>query len=78
MISSLHYLGLISYFDHILAYMPVEICILFVYWMDFCDPCRLNSQSGLTLGSDGILGPLTSDLPEEGLDMSEVSPAEES
>ncbi|KAF5464819.1 hypothetical protein F2P56_014869 [Juglans regia] len=34
--------------------------------------------SGLTLGSDGILGPLTSDLPAEGLNLSGVSPAVES
>lgn len=34
-------------------------------------------QSGLTLSSDGILGPLTSDLPAEGLDLSEVPPAED-
>ncbi|RWW33881.1 hypothetical protein GW17_00001390 [Ensete ventricosum] len=34
-------------------------------------------QSGLTLNSEGILGPLTSDLPAEGLDLSEILPAEE-
>lgn len=35
-------------------------------------------QSGITLSSDGILGPLTSDLPAEGLDLSEVPSAEQS
>lgn len=34
-------------------------------------------QSGLSLSSEGILGPLTPDLPAEGLDLSEVPPAEE-
>lgn len=34
-------------------------------------------QSGLTLSSDGILGPLNSDLPAEGLDLSDVPPAED-
>lgn len=34
-------------------------------------------SSGLTLSPDGILGPLISDLPVEGLDLSEVPPAEE-
>ncbi|KAL2341621.1 hypothetical protein Fmac_009561 [Flemingia macrophylla] len=41
------------------------------------DMLRFQPESGLTLGSDGILGPLTSDLPPEGLDLSEVSPAED-
>lgn len=34
-------------------------------------------QSGLTLSPDGILGPLSPDLPAEGLDLSDVPPAEE-
>lgn len=34
-------------------------------------------QSGLTLNADGILGPLTEDLPAEGLDFSEEIPAAE-
>ncbi|MQM00512.1 hypothetical protein Taro_033249 [Colocasia esculenta] len=34
-------------------------------------------ESGLSLSSDGILGPLTSDLPAEGLDMSDIPLAEE-
>lgn len=34
-------------------------------------------QSGLTLNSEGILGPLTSDLPAEGLDLSEIPPADD-
>lgn len=38
----------------------------------------LNVQSGLTLSSDGILGPVTSDLPPEGLDLSAVPAAEQS
>ncbi|KAG2726798.1 hypothetical protein I3843_01G124900 [Carya illinoinensis] len=42
------------------------------------DMLRFQPQSGLTLGSDGILGPLTSDLPAEGLNLSDVSPAVES
>ncbi|KAK7246227.1 hypothetical protein RIF29_41087 [Crotalaria pallida] len=41
------------------------------------DMLRFQPESGLTLNSDGILGPLTSDLPAEGLDLSEVPPAEE-
>ncbi|XP_031106082.1 30S ribosomal protein S1, chloroplastic-like [Ipomoea triloba] len=35
-------------------------------------------RSGLTLSSDGILGPLSSDLPAEGLDLSEIPQAEDS
>ncbi|KAH9609291.1 hypothetical protein KSS87_005269 [Heliosperma pusillum] len=42
------------------------------------DMLRFQPESGLTLSSDGILGPLTSDLPEEGLDLSDLPPAEES
>ncbi|KAG5023746.1 hypothetical protein JHK82_019646 [Glycine max] len=42
------------------------------------DMLRFQSESGLTISGDGILGPFTSDLPEEGLDLSEVPPAEES
>ncbi|GAU43545.1 hypothetical protein TSUD_245100 [Trifolium subterraneum] len=41
------------------------------------DMLRFQPESGLTLSSDGILGPLGSDLPLEGLDLSEVPPAEE-
>ncbi|BFG14878.1 30S ribosomal protein S1 chloroplastic [Prunus yedoensis var. nudiflora] len=40
------------------------------------DMLRFQPESGLTLSSDGILGPLTSDLPVEGLDLSDVPPAE--
>lgn len=40
-------------------------------------PFCLKLQSGLTLSSDGILGPLTSDLPAEGLDLSDVPSAED-
>ncbi|XP_060173988.1 small ribosomal subunit protein bS1c-like [Lycium barbarum] len=42
------------------------------------DILRFPPESGLTLNSDGILGPLTSELPAEGLDLGEVFPAEES
>ncbi|KAI4335033.1 hypothetical protein L6164_013719 [Bauhinia variegata] len=42
------------------------------------DMLKFQPESGLTLSSDGILGPLTSDLPLEGLDLSEVPPADES
>jgi len=42
------------------------------------DMLRFQPESGLTISGDGILGPFTSDLPEEGLDLSEVPPAEES
>nr|POF12412.1 30s ribosomal protein s1, chloroplastic [Quercus suber] len=42
------------------------------------DMLRFQPESGLTLSSDGILGPLTSDLPAEGLDLTDVPPAEES
>lgn len=49
-----------------------KIIITFISLLTF------NLQSGLTLSSDGILGPLSSDLPAEGLDLSEVPPADES
>lgn len=54
--------------------------MIFVHLMDLCEchPYYFDLQSGLTLNSDGILGPLDSDLPEEGLDLSEVPLAEES
>ncbi|QCD80108.1 30S ribosomal protein S1, chloroplastic [Vigna unguiculata] len=42
------------------------------------DMLRFQPESGLTLSGDGILGQFTSDLPEEGLDLTEVPPAEES
>ncbi|OMO58525.1 Ribosomal protein S1 [Corchorus olitorius] len=44
------------------------------------DMLRFQPESGLTLSSDGILGPLTSDLPAEGLDLSvsDVLEAEDS
>ncbi|PON64887.1 Ribosomal protein [Parasponia andersonii] len=41
------------------------------------DMLRFQPESGLTLSSDGILGPLTSDLPAEGLDLSDVPAAED-
>lgn len=40
------------------------------------DMLRFQPESGLTLSSDGILGPLGLDLPPEGLDLSEIAPAE--
>lgn len=42
--------------------------------MIFCS-VLIFLQSGLSLSSDGILGPLTPDLPVEGLDLSEVPAA---
>ncbi|CDO98727.1 unnamed protein product [Coffea canephora] len=42
------------------------------------DMLRFQPESGLTLSSDGILGPLTSDLPAEGLDLSDIPPADDS
>ncbi|KAF8401266.1 hypothetical protein HHK36_012199 [Tetracentron sinense] len=42
------------------------------------DMLRFQPESGLTLSSDGILGPLTADLPAEGLDLSDIPPAEDS
>ncbi|XP_017975185.1 PREDICTED: 30S ribosomal protein S1, chloroplastic [Theobroma cacao] len=42
------------------------------------DMLRFQPESGLTLSSDGILGPLTSDLPAEGLDLSDVPEGEDS
>lgn len=36
------------------------------------DMLRFQPESGLTLSSDGILGPLMSDLPAEGLDLSDI------
>ncbi|XP_073276596.1 small ribosomal subunit protein bS1c [Primulina huaijiensis] len=41
------------------------------------DMLRFQPESGLTLSSEGILGPLTSDLPAEGLDLSDIPPAED-
>ncbi|KAH7676362.1 small subunit ribosomal protein S1 protein [Dioscorea alata] len=41
------------------------------------DMLRFQPESGLSLSSDGILGPLTPDLPAEGLDLSDIPPAEE-
>ncbi|KAL5097806.1 hypothetical protein RYX36_002133 [Vicia faba] len=41
------------------------------------DMLRFQPESGLTLSSDGILGPLGSELPAEGLDLSEIPPAED-
>ncbi|GAA0172610.1 ribosomal protein [Lithospermum erythrorhizon] len=42
------------------------------------DMLRFQPESGLTLSSDGILGPLTSDLPADGLDLSDIPPADSS
>ncbi|KAJ6982488.1 30S ribosomal protein S1 [Populus alba x Populus x berolinensis] len=42
------------------------------------DMLRFQPESGLTLSSGGILGPNISDLPAEGLDLSDVPPADES
>ncbi|KAF5191309.1 30S ribosomal protein S1 protein [Thalictrum thalictroides] len=41
------------------------------------DMLRFQPESGLTLSPDGILGPLSSDLPAEGLDLSDIPPAED-
>ncbi|KAL4273009.1 hypothetical protein GQ457_13G023430 [Hibiscus cannabinus] len=41
------------------------------------DMLRFQPESGLTLSSDGILGPLTADLSAEGLDLSDVPTAAE-
>lgn len=41
------------------------------------DMLRFQPESGLTFSNDGILGPLGSDLPAEGLDLSEIPPAED-
>ncbi|MED6121042.1 hypothetical protein PIB30_026383, partial [Stylosanthes scabra] len=41
------------------------------------DMFRFQPESGLTLSNEGILGPLSSELPAEGVDLSEVPPAEE-
>ncbi|XP_072983243.1 small ribosomal subunit protein bS1c-like [Typha latifolia] len=41
------------------------------------DMLRFQPESGITLNSEGILGPLTSDLPAEGLDLGDVPPADE-
>lgn len=49
----------------------------FVHLMKLIEPLWFLLQSGLTLSSDGILGPLAPDLPAEGLDLSEVPPADE-
>ncbi|KAA8531177.1 hypothetical protein F0562_005909 [Nyssa sinensis] len=42
------------------------------------DMLRFQPESGLTLNSDGILGPLTTSLPAEGLDLSDIPLAEDS
>ncbi|KAF5950782.1 hypothetical protein HYC85_012775 [Camellia sinensis] len=42
------------------------------------DMLRFQPESGLTLNADGILGPLTTDLPADGLDLSDIPPAEDS
>ncbi|CAM8995021.1 unnamed protein product [Rhodiola kirilowii] len=42
------------------------------------DMLRFQPESGLTLNSDGIFGPLSTDLPEEGLDLSDLPLAEDS
>ncbi|KAL8160303.1 hypothetical protein V2J09_001840 [Rumex salicifolius] len=39
------------------------------------DMLRFQPESGLTLSSDGILGPIGTDLPDEGLDLSDIPPA---
>nr|XP_043639988.1 30S ribosomal protein S1, chloroplastic [Erigeron canadensis] len=41
------------------------------------DMLRFSPESGLTLNSDGTLGPLSSDLPAEGLDLNEIPLAED-
>ncbi|KAL5700750.1 ribosomal 40S subunit protein S1B [Ranunculus cassubicifolius] len=41
------------------------------------DMLRFQPESGLTLSPEGILGPLSQDLPSEGLDLSDVPPAED-
>ncbi|CAA6662206.1 unnamed protein product [Spirodela intermedia] len=41
------------------------------------DMLRFQPESGLSLSSDGILSPLTPDLPVEGLDLTDIPPAEE-
>ncbi|XP_065863874.1 small ribosomal subunit protein bS1c [Euphorbia lathyris] len=41
------------------------------------DMLRFQPESGLTLSSEGILGPLSSDMPAEGLDLSDASKTEE-
>eukprot|EP00262_Sarcandra_glabra_P021270 TRINITY_DN888_c0_g2_i1.p1 TRINITY_DN888_c0_g2~~TRINITY_DN888_c0_g2_i1.p1 ORF type:complete len:424 (-),score=68.37 TRINITY_DN888_c0_g2_i1:327-1598(-) len=40
------------------------------------DMLRFQPESGLTLNSEGILGPLTPDLPVDGLDLSDIPPAD--
>lgn len=43
------------------------------------DMLRFQPESGLTLSSEGMLGPLSSsDLPADGLDLSDIPPAEDS
>ncbi|KAL1545351.1 ribosomal 40S subunit protein S1B [Salvia divinorum] len=39
------------------------------------DMLRFQPESGLSLSSEGILGPLTSGLPEDGMDLSDIPPA---
>ncbi|KAK1277858.1 hypothetical protein QJS04_geneDACA015866 [Acorus gramineus] len=41
------------------------------------DMLRFQPESGLTLSSEGILGPLMPELPVDGVDLNEVPPAEE-
>ncbi|KAF5738788.1 30S ribosomal protein S1 chloroplastic [Tripterygium wilfordii] len=41
------------------------------------DMLKFQPESGLTLDPDGVLGPLSSDLPAEGLDLTDIPPAED-
>ncbi|KAK4380153.1 hypothetical protein RND71_002015 [Anisodus tanguticus] len=59
-----------------LRFQPEHVSILYLMERSEQDIFRAD-QSGLTLSSDGILGPLTSELPEDGLDLSEIPPAED-
>jgi hypothetical protein len=39
------------------------------WWRIISSCCCVFEQSGLTLSSDGILGPLGSELPDDGVDL---------
>ncbi|KAG6501126.1 hypothetical protein ZIOFF_040994 [Zingiber officinale] len=41
------------------------------------DMLRFQPESGLSLSSEGVLSPFASDLPEEGLDLTDIPPAED-
>jgi len=71
-------LGWIYLFDHLIAFMHTYRDALFVHSVNLFHTYPFCLQSGLSLSGEGILGPLSSDLPPEGVNLTEVPLAEES